>query len=265
MLNIEMKKNLYLLITIIALILLSPVFAYENKETLIIFDQSASMYEPFGSSIRFKFAKLALLNILKNIDDTESVGFRTIGTNPQNLINAGQVTSNVLCRQSDLLNDIHSGNRQNILNSAKGIVPSGMSPIEYVLNTAITNDFTPSTDIKHIILITDGYENCDGDPCGFIQNMANLRKDILIDIVAIGVNRYDAEKLKCLTSATNGKFIAINNPADIKNNINFNNDVDIQQPDISGKSDFSSQIQPPIQKNTNPEILYKNYLLEFSE
>ncbi len=250
-------KKLFLILICLFLCTLSAV---ASKETLIILDQSASMYEPLKYGMKFKYAKQAVNKILENLDDNEFIGLRTIGINPEKMRLNRIVTTDTLCHATERLNDINPHNRANIRANLPNIVPSGMSPIQYVLQTALQNDFHASTDIKRIILVTDGYENCNGDPCSFIKKQMLKRNDLIIDIVAIGVDSIDAALLQCLTDSTHGRFINVKKPDDINPSVNyiFNN----PHPEPTPIKLENPQIIAPKTENT---ILYKSYLLEFAE
>ncbi len=250
-----MKKLLLFIIFIIGLA------GFASKETLIIFDQSASMYEPFEGQMKFKAAKSAVRKVLANLNDNEYIGLRTIGINPEKMALNPVVTTKTLCTATALLNRISLSNKANIDKSIDYIIPSGMSPIQYTLQTALESDFHVGTDIKRIILVTDGYENCNGDPCSYIRRQMMRRNDLVIDIVAIGVNDRDAKLLQCLTDTTHGTFININTPSDIPVSINslFNN----PKPNIPHPTSYN--MQNPVLPEPKKNILYKNYLLEFSE
>ncbi len=250
-------KKLCLVLSFIFVFALS---AAATQETLIILDQSASMYEPLQYGMKFKYAKRAVYKILENMDDNEYIGLRTIGINPEKMRLNSVVTTQTLCHATERLNDINPHNRANIKANIPNIIPSGMSPIQYVLQTALKNDFHASTDIKHIILVTDGYENCNGDPCNYIRKQMLRRKDLIIDIVAIGVNSKDAHLLQCLTDATHGKFINVKTPDELTPSVNniFNN---------PHPTPISPKLTEPVINTPKPkqEIMYKNYLLEFNE
>ena len=69
-----MKRKWIRFITIFFIMLLIPVFAKAEKETLILLDQSASMYEPFGDNLKFYYAKQAVIKILNNYNDSDYIG-----------------------------------------------------------------------------------------------------------------------------------------------------------------------------------------------
>ena len=62
--------------------------------------------------------------------------------------------------------------------------------------------------IKHIILLTDGGENCDESPCDYAIELVKERKDIKIDVIAFNVHdSNDLDQLKCVADVTSAKFI----------------------------------------------------------
>ena len=78
---------------------------------------------------------------------------------------------------------------------------------------------------KHIILLTDGGENCDESPCTFVMNLIKIRRDISIDVIAFNIqNDEDLEQLKCTALVTSGKFYNAQTSAELLNG--FNNSID---------------------------------------
>ena len=65
-----------------------------------------------------------------------------------------------------------------------------------------------------IVLITDGGENCGGDPCAFAKSLMAQRSDIHIDVVLVSSN---SRALKCLANTTGGKFYRANSYYDFSN------------------------------------------------
>ena len=168
--NISMKKIL-LIVLVFIFFSLNPALSNDEKETLIILDQSASMLDSYRESSKIDYAIRTIKSLLKNMPDSERVGLRTVGVHPVLMFGLIRKNRNALCEATILLNDIQPNNKSNINKSLLGIIPSGASPLQYTLQVAIDNDFYINTRLKHIILVTDGYENCDGDPCNYIRSL----------------------------------------------------------------------------------------------
>ena len=87
------------------------------------------------------------------------------------------------------------------------IKPRGMTPITYSLKQAVNKDFLGYSGKKHIILLTDGGENCDESPCTYVLDLIKFRKDITIDVIAFNINdEDDLSQLECTSLVTSGNF-----------------------------------------------------------
>lgn len=96
------------------------------------------------------------------------------------------------CKDTKLEVPFHTNNAQEIIDFVKGVTPNGWTPIAYTLTQAAA-DF-PSTPGKNIILlITDGIEECDGDPCEVSQQLQ--ARNIILKPYIIGIGLND-EKMK---------------------------------------------------------------------
>lgn len=88
------------------------------------------------------------------------------------------------CDDSKLEVPFSKGNIPVIMDVLKNIVPRGTTPIARSLE-ACANDFPASKSRNIIILITDGIEECGGDPCAISQ--ALQRKGIFLKPFVIGL------------------------------------------------------------------------------
>ena len=96
-----------------------------------------------------------------------------------------------------------------------------MTPITYSLKQAIKNDFKGIEGDKHIILITDGGENCDESPCTYAMELVKYRKDIKIDVIALNIdNMEDLDQLRCTAKVTKGELYNANTYAELVHSLN---------------------------------------------
>ncbi|HSW67129.1 MAG TPA: hypothetical protein VLH16_00970, partial [Bacteroidales bacterium] len=83
-----------------------------------------------------------------------------------------------------------------IKNKIRNLVPRGTTPIAHSLLEA-ANDFPPCDNCRNIvILITDGIEECDGDPCAVSQ--ALQRKGVFLRPFVIGIGRDVRASFECV-------------------------------------------------------------------
>ena len=183
--------------------------AQENDMTLFILDFSNSMSEFLEGRSKAEMMVDTVKKLLPTISENSYVGLRVYGHKPG-------ITPFDACRASSLVVPICKrdiGAMDYALSKTK---PRGMTPITYSLKQAIRNDFAGFSGRKHIILLTDGGENCDESPCKFVMELVKTRRDVLIDVIAFNIkDKDDLEQLQCTSLVTGGKFYTANTAAEL--------------------------------------------------
>jgi len=202
-----MKKFLFLLVFIIL-----PIWAYEvytpdnykyqesGDKLLFVVDFSNSMSEYLEHKTKVNHVKEMMAYILPQISPNTQVGVRVYGH-----------TCNIIafnaCRSSELIVPLGLNNTTKIGSEILKLKPKGMTPITYSLKQAVKKDLRGFDGIKHIILLTDGGENCDESPCDYAIELMKKRRDIKIDVIAFNVtDDDDLAQLKCTADVTGGNF-----------------------------------------------------------
>jgi len=202
-----MKKFLYLLVFVIV-----PVFAYEvytpdtynyqesGDKLLFVVDFSNSMSEFVEHKTKVNHVKEMMAYILPQLSPTTQVGVRVYG-------HTCDLLAFSACRSSELVVPLGLNNTAKIGSEILKLRPRGMTPITYSLKQAVKKDLNGYDGIKHIILLTDGGENCDESPCDYAIELMKKRRDIKIDVIAFDVNDSDdLAQLKCTADVTGGNF-----------------------------------------------------------
>ena len=186
----------------------------ENERVLFILDFSNSMNEYLEGRRKVDLMLDTMKSILPNLNPNISVGLRVYG-------HRMGFTPFESCRASALVNPISISNGLNISNSLLDIKPKGMTPITYSLKQAVRNDFLGFSGKKHIILLTDGGENCDESPCKYVMELIKVRKDVKIDVIAFNIDdEDDLSQLECTSLVTSGKFYNAQTAAELANSLN---------------------------------------------
>ena len=186
----------------------------ENERILFILDFSNSMSEFLEGRKKVDLMTETMKNLLANLSPNISVGLRVYG-------HRMGFTPMEACRASSLVAPVLKNNSVNIQEAFLGIKPRGMTPITYSLKQAVKKDFLGYSGKKHIILLTDGGENCDESPCAYVMELIKVRKDIKIDVIAFNIDdEDDLEQLQCTTLVTSGKFYNAQTSAELVNSLN---------------------------------------------
>ncbi|NLF43901.1 MAG: VWA domain-containing protein, partial [Bacteroidales bacterium] len=145
---------------------------------LFVFDASLSMYARWQSDLRINIARQLLTEVMDSLEGTPNIelALRVYGHQknfpPQD------------CNDSRLEVPFGPNNFGKIRTRLRTIVPRGTTPIAASLEMA-ANDFPPCQNCRNIIvLITDGIEECGGDPCAVSQ--ALQKKGIILKPFVIG-------------------------------------------------------------------------------
>lgn len=186
----------------------------EDERVLFILDFSNSMSEYLNGRRKVDLMIDTMKSILPNLNPNVSVGLRVYG-------HRMGFTPMEACRASTLISPIVRSNGLNIQDSLSSVKPRGMTPITYSLKQAVKNDFMGFTGKKHIILLTDGGENCDESPCKYVMELIKIRKDINIDVIAFNIDdEEDLEQLECTSLVTSGKFYNAKTAAELVQSLN---------------------------------------------
>ncbi len=146
---------------------------------LFIFDASQSMMGRWQSDTKFNYAKRIMSELLDSLSGVTNIelALRVYGHQrqypPQD------------CSDTKLEVPFAPGNSTKIKNKLRSIDPRGTTPLAYSLEQS-AKDFPPCSSCRNIvILITDGIEECGGDPCSVSRMLQT--KGIILKPFIIGI------------------------------------------------------------------------------
>lgn len=180
-----MKSSFKYILIVILLLSVSSTQAQQKKpepptsRILFVFDASQSMYGTWQSDKKINIARNYLIHIIDSLEQMDNIqmALRVYGHQspvpPQD------------CSDTKLEVPFKPGNAGQIRQKLRFLIPRGTTPIANSLEEA-ADDFPPCENCRNIIvLITDGIEACDGDPCQASLNLQ--KKDIILKPFVIGI------------------------------------------------------------------------------
>ena len=204
----------------------NPNIEVKNEQTLFILDFSNSMNEFLNSRKKVDIMLDTMREILPKINPQNSVGMRAYG------YRLG-ITPYDSCKASKLMVPITKGGSHLVAEQIEKTHAMGMTPITYSLKNALNKDFKYFNGEKHIILLTDGGENCDESPCTFMTKNLRFYPNVKIDVIAYDIrNSDDISQLECVALVTRGQFYTANTAAELANSLN--NSLNIEK-EVEGK------------------------------
>lgn len=173
-------------------------YCQKNSPTriLFIFDVSRSMTGKFQGDTKMNKAKELFNKLIDSL---------ALNKNNQFALRAFGHTVKYPpgdCKDTRLLVPFSKTNNiKDIKNYIKYFQPTGITPIEHSL-TQSANDFPDNKFTNVIILITDGIEECGGDPCKAKAYLASKGIELKPFIIGIGLTPEQIKTYDCV-----GKFI----------------------------------------------------------
>ena len=163
-----------------------------TKRILILLDGSGSMVDPWQNTNKWEVAKKLVVKTIDSIQRTEpdvEIGLRVFGFQSPRAMQD--------CKDSKLVVPISKNSSVAVKNALQGITPQGYTPIAYSLFLA-AGDFPTAEAANSIILITDGIENCEGDPCASAQVLRDKRITLKPFIIGVGIEEKDKQQFDCI-------------------------------------------------------------------
>lgn len=166
---------------------------------LFVFDGSNSMYGQWNSDQKITIARKLLIELIDSLEQVPNVemALRVYGHQspvpPQD------------CNDTKLEVPFSENNAGTIRQKLRWIDPKGTTPIARSLELS-AGDFPFDANARNIIiLITDGIEACDGDPCAVSR--ALQKKGVMLKpfIIGIGLDVDFTETFKCVGKVFNAQ------------------------------------------------------------
>jgi hypothetical protein len=89
---------------------------------------------------------------------------------------------------------------------AGALKAQGYTPITRVLETAAKDFPPPDKTPRFIVLVSDGKETCDGDPCATARAMQAAGAGLVIHTIGFDVDKAARTQLECIAKATGGTY-----------------------------------------------------------
>ncbi|MGI9350299.1 MAG: vWA domain-containing protein [Rhizobiaceae bacterium] len=188
-----MRSALLILTLFFSFLTVSTTIAGERA--IIVFDASGSMWGQISGKTKIEIARETLGNVLPTFSADMELGLIAYGHRKKG--ECGDIESIVAPS---------TGNREAISKAVNNLNPKGKTPLsDAVRQAAAELKFTE--DKATVILLTDGIETCDADPCALASELEQKGVDFTAHVVGFGLSKEEGQQVACLAENTGGKFI----------------------------------------------------------
>ncbi len=163
-------------------------------EVMIILDGSGSMWGTVGAESKIKAAKEVLHQLVPSLPAEVKLGLTVYGHRRK-----GD------CGDIEIMLPAGSDDRALLLSRVDAISPKGKTPIADSIKLVI-DQLKNKENETTIILVSDGEETCNPDPCGVIKQLKATGIKFILHVVGFDVDRMQKEELACLAKAGGGRY-----------------------------------------------------------
>ncbi|MCP5085389.1 MAG: VWA domain-containing protein, partial [Rhodobacteraceae bacterium] len=200
---------MFLLRPFVAFVLISlasalPLHAQDKGKTILVLDASGSMWGQIDGLTKIEIAQKVVGGLLDDLPADQELGLTAYGHNRK-----GD------CSDIETLVQPGMGTRDAIRSAVNAIKPKGKTPLsEAVIKAAEALKYTE--DKATVILVSDGRETCDFDPCEVGRRLEEAGVDFTAHVVGFDVaNPADRAQLQCLAENTGGEFLTASNASEL--------------------------------------------------
>lgn len=188
----------------------ASVLGQGGGSLILVLDGSGSMAESGGSGgTRMDEAKDGLNGVIDDLPDDAKVGLRVYGST----ISDGPGS----CEDSELLVPVDDVDRDALRAGVQELKPLGNTPIAYSLEQAYED--LPSEGPRSIVLVSDGEENCEGNPCKVAGDLKKKGADFYVDVVGLQVDQPSRDQLTCVASAGGGTYYDVKDLSELQDTL----------------------------------------------
>lgn len=175
--------------------------AQAADRAIIVLDASGSMWGQIDGEAKMSIARHTLAQVMGTVPPSLELGMIAYGHREKGS-----------CSDIELV--VPPGpaatTGPEIVAAANGLTPKGKTPLSAAVKQA-AEDLHYTEDKATVILITDGIETCDADPCALGTSLKQAGIDLTVHVVGFGLSKSEGQQVACLAENTGGKYFAAAN------------------------------------------------------
>jgi Ca-activated chloride channel family protein len=177
-------------------------------DTIVVFDASGSMSMPTEGTERIAVARRAIAEVMPELTSNRKTGLVTYSgkTGGTPSLRCGGISLRVRPR-------VDAG--PEILAALTEIEPDGLTPLTAAVERA-ANELRHRGQPGIILLITDGEENCGGEPCALAQQLKVSGQDLVVHVIGYMFGYGHARQVACLAEETGGLYVPVDSFDDLR-------------------------------------------------
>lgn len=201
-----MKKAAKFIFFLLTTLMASSAVAQENlsadSRLILILDASGSMWGQIDGVNKIVIARESVGGLIDSLPDDTEVGLIAYGHRRE-----GD------CEDIEVLQAPAALDREALKSTINSINPKGKTPITSSIEGAI--NLVRNQESSSIVLISDGLETCDRDPCSAVRSAREAGVPFVLHVVGFDVSGEDTSQLECTAQAGEGLYLPADDAASL--------------------------------------------------
>ncbi len=165
-----------------------------SRRVELVFDASGSMHAKVGDKTRIEIAKEVVKDLIGKLPDDMEVGMRVFGHRRK-----GD------CNDIEMVSPFSRLNKARLTSQVEAINAIGITPLAASLRL-VGQDMANFSGDTTLIVLTDGNEQCKGNPVAEVRKLQRQGIDVNLHIIGFAVDEESVRQLNEIAEAGGGQF-----------------------------------------------------------
>lgn len=180
---------------LLATLLLGLSAAAAAERTVIVLDASGSMWGQIDGRPKLEIARQALRDVLRAAPADSELGLMAYGHREKGS-----------CEDIQMVVPPARGTAAAITSAVDAMKFLGSTPLSAAVRKA-AEDLNYTQSKATVVLITDGLESCEADPCALGKELEQAGADFTAHVVGFGLTAEEGRQVACLAENTGGRYV----------------------------------------------------------
>ncbi|MEM8951922.1 MAG: vWA domain-containing protein, partial [Pseudomonadota bacterium] len=173
------------------------------ERAILVLDASGSMWGQIEGTHKITIARDVIGGLLENWDPNVHLGVTAYGHREKGN-----------CADIEALTPVGKVDRPSIMASVETLNPKGKTPLTDAVRQA-AEQLRHTEERATVILVSDGKETCDADPCAAAAELEASGVDFTVHVVGFDLDAEEKAQLQCIADGTGGQFLNAANAAEL--------------------------------------------------
>ncbi len=171
---------------------------------VLVLDASGSMWGQINNKAKIAIAKEVMAELIDQLPGNFQTGLTVYGHRRK-----GD------CSDIEMVIPVGPHNPAKMKAKIQAISPKGKTPLSAAVKQA-AQALRYTEERATVLLVSDGLETCDIDPCELAAELAMSGVDFTVHVIGFDISKEDQLRLRCLADKTGGLFLAADNAGSLR-------------------------------------------------